>query len=75
MWFIFISARRFVAGLLPLQPCGWTGTGSFRREPPNSTGGTFTHVLRTLRGLLRVACLLQRTPPKLFFLFFGGAAQ
>ena len=41
-------------GLLnPLQPRGWTGTWPFRREPPNSTGGTLTHELRTLRGLLR----------------------
>src|SRR5262249_47449019 len=41
-------------GLLnPLQPRGWTGTWPFRREPPNSTGGTCTHELRTLRGLLR----------------------
>jgi hypothetical protein len=43
-------------GLLnPLQPCGWTGTWPFRREPPNSTGGTFTHERRTLHGLLRSA--------------------
>jgi len=42
-----------LSGLLSLQPCGWTDTRPFRREPPNSTGGTFTHELRTLRGLLR----------------------
>ena len=47
-------------GLLnPLQPCGWTGTWPFRREPPNSTDGTFTHELRTLRGLLRVGPFLS----------------
>ena len=41
-------------GLLnPLQPCGWTGTWPFRREPPNSTGGTLTREHRTLRGQLR----------------------
>src|SRR5439155_9046200 len=42
-----------MSGLLSLQPCGWTDTRLFRREPPNSTGGTLTHELRTLRGLLR----------------------
>ena len=36
-----------------------TGIRSFRREPPNSTGGTFTHELRTLRGLLRSAMFID----------------
>ena len=46
-------------GLLnPLQPRGWTGTWPFRREPPNSTGGTLTHERCTLRGLLRGGLLI-----------------
>jgi hypothetical protein len=46
MWFIFISARRFCAGTaFPSSLAAWTGTWSFRREPPNSTGGTCTHEL------------------------------
>jgi hypothetical protein len=50
-------------GLLnPLQSRGWTGTWPFRREPPNSTGGTLTHEPRTLRGLLRSAMSIE-TPP------------
>ena len=53
-------------GLLnPLQPCGWTGTWPFRREPPNSTGGTLTHEHRTLRGLLRSGMFIA-TAPRLF---------
>ena len=43
MWFIFISACRFCAGTA--FPSTWTGTRLFRREPPNSTGGTCTHEL------------------------------
>ena len=44
MWFIFISARRFYARTaLPSCLAAWTGTWPFRREPPNSTGGTLTH--------------------------------
>jgi hypothetical protein len=39
--------------LYPSGLAAWTGSRLFRREPPNSTGGTFTHELRTLRGLLR----------------------
>jgi hypothetical protein len=54
MWFIFISARRFYARTaLPSCLAAWTGTWPFRREPPNSTGGTLTHEHCTLRGLLR----------------------
>ncbi len=46
-------------GLLnPLQPRGWTGTWPFRREPPNSTGGTLTHERCTLRGLLRSGLMM-----------------
>ena len=52
-------------GLLnPLQPRGWTGTWPFRREPPNSTGGTFTHELRTLCGLLRGNLFIEPRTPK-----------
>ena len=44
MWFIFISARRFYAGTaFPPNLTVWSGIRLFRREPPNSTGGTFTH--------------------------------
>jgi len=39
--------------LLPSPPCGATGTGLFRREPSNSTNGTFTHERNHLHGLLR----------------------
>jgi hypothetical protein len=39
--------------LLPSSLAAWTGSRPFRREPPNSTDGTFTHEFRTLRGLLR----------------------
>src|SRR5262249_18571490 len=39
--------------LLPSCLAATTGIRLFRREPPNSTGGTFTHVHRTLRGLPR----------------------
>lgn len=55
-------------GLLnPLQPCGWTGTWPFRREPPNSTGGTLTHEQRTLRGLLRGDLSIEPAPaPSLY---------
>ena len=50
-------------GLLnPLQPRGWPGTWPFRREPPNSTGGTCTHEQHTLRGLLRGNLFVVRTP-------------
>jgi len=57
-------------GLLnPLQPRGWTGTWPFRREPPNSTGGTFTHERCTLRGLLRGGLFIACDAPRpLFFL-------
>ena len=56
-------------GLLrPLQPPGWTGSWPFRREPPNSTGGTLTHERCTLRGLLRsdlfIGCV---APPRFVF--------
>src|SRR5215831_21225027 len=63
-------------GLLnPLQPRGWTGTRLFRREPPNSTGGTLTHELRTLRGLLGGDLFIEGVRSLLLiFLFFGGAA-
>ena len=44
--------------LLPSPPCGATGTGRFRREPSNSTGGTQTHERNHLHGLLR--CDLKR---------------
>ena len=37
----------------PSTPRGGTGTRSFRREPSNSTGGTFTRVSRHLYWLLR----------------------
>jgi hypothetical protein len=43
----------------------WTGSRLFRREPPNSTGGTCTHELRTLRGLLRSAMFIASSPPPL----------
>ena len=39
--------------LLPSAPYGRTGTGLFRREPSNSTGGTLTHERNHLHGLLR----------------------
>ena len=39
--------------LLPSPPCGATGTGLFRREPSNSTNGTFTHERNHLHGLPR----------------------
>jgi hypothetical protein len=39
--------------LLPSPPCGATGTGLFRREPSNSTNGTFTHERNHLHGLLQ----------------------
>ena len=61
-------------GLLnPLQPHGWTGTWPFRREPPNSTGATFTHEQHTLRGLLRGDLLIEKLEAITFLLFFGGA--
>src|SRR5262245_33164926 len=58
-------------GLLnPLQPRGWTGTWPFRREPPNSTGGTCTHELRTLRGLLRGGLFIATNGPQLILFVF-----
>jgi hypothetical protein len=62
-------------GLLnPLQPRGWTGTWPFRRESPNSTGGTFTHEHCTLRGLLRGGLFIDCASTASLFLFFSGAA-
>jgi len=48
--------------LLPSPPCGATGTGSFRREPSNSAGGTLTHERNHLHGLLR---RLLTLPPEI----------
>src|SRR5437867_3866791 len=45
----------------------WTGSRSFRREPPNSTGGTFTHESRTLRGLLRSDLFIVIAAPTFYF--------
>jgi hypothetical protein len=55
LWFIFIQAHRFYArtAYSPRPLAGPTGTGPFRREPFNSTGGTCTHERNHLRGLLR----------------------
>ncbi len=51
LWFIFIQAHRFSAPTaLPSTPRGGTGVEPFRREPPNSTGGTFTHELASFIG-------------------------
>src|SRR5205814_465666 len=52
-----------------------TGIRSFRREPPNSTGGTFTHELRTLRGLLRGGLFIAEPATLPLFLFFSGALR
>src|SRR5712672_2089875 len=50
-----------------------TGSRPFRREPPNSTDGTFTHEQRTLRGLLRSCLFIACARPNPFLLFFSGA--
>ena len=47
--------------LLPSPPYGATGTGPFRREPSNSTGGTLTHERNHLHGLLRRIRTLPRS--------------
>jgi hypothetical protein len=49
--------------LHPSSLAAWTGSRSFRREPPNSTDGTFTHEQRTLRGLLRSAMSIAANAP------------
>jgi len=51
----------------------WTGSRSFRREPPNSTGGTFTHELRTLRGLLRGGLFIETAHPTIASFCFSAA--
>lgn len=70
MWFIFISAHRFLAGLLPLRPYERTGTGLVRREPLIRRVGlapTVTHPSRAAAsGLFIVtqrflySCVFQR---------------
>ena len=61
---------------LPSCLAAWSGIRSFRREPPNSTGGTYTHELphpsRAAAGwpVYRVG---RKSFP--LFLFFGGAAR
>jgi hypothetical protein len=57
MWFIFISAHRFLAGLLPLHPYERTGTGLVRRESLTRRVGlapTVTHPSRAAAGDLFV---------------------
>src|SRR5206468_7844931 len=60
---------------LPSGLAARIGIRLFRREPPNSTGGTCTHELRTLRGLLRGGLFVASNTPEACFLFFGGAAD
>ena len=48
---------------LPSCLAARTGIRLFRRESPNSTGGTFTHELRTLRGLLRGNLFIEHQDP------------
>ena len=56
--------------LYPSRLTAGTGSRPFRREPPNSTGGTFTHELRTLRGLLRSAMfIVAAANPKFLCVF------
>jgi hypothetical protein len=50
--------------LLPSSLAAWTGIRLFRREPPNSTGGTFTHEFRTLHGLLRSDMVIATDPKR-----------
>ena len=50
MWFTFVTARRFIHRLLPLAPRGATVDDVFGREPPNSTGRTFTCVSARFAG-------------------------
>jgi hypothetical protein len=65
MWFIFISAIGSLPRLLhPSRLAVWTGSRLFRREPPNSTDGTFTHEHRTLRGLLPGCLFIEPCGPK-----------
>jgi hypothetical protein len=59
--------------LYPSSLAAWTGSRPFRREPPNSTDGTFTHEQRTLRGLLRSYLIIARDAPDRLPLFFSGA--
>jgi hypothetical protein len=74
MWFIFISAHRFFAGLLPIQPYDWPGTGWFRREPLNSTSETCTHVNTPFTGCCGLP-VYSRTRPSYHLLFFSGARR
>jgi len=46
--------------LHPSRLAARTGSRLFRREPPNSTDGTFTHEQRTLRGLLPGCLFIER---------------
>ena len=48
--------------LLPSCLAAATGIRLFRREPPNSTGGTLTHERRTLHGLLRSDMFIVPAP-------------
>ena len=43
MWFTFVTARLFQLPPLPTPPRGDAVEVVFRREQPNSTGGTCTH--------------------------------
>ena len=54
----------------PSTLTGWTGIRLFRREPPNSTGGTCTHELRTLRGLLRGGLFIANERPQIILFVF-----
>ena len=60
--------------LNPSRLAAATGGRLFRREPPNSTGGTCTHELRTLRGLLRGGLFIERNHHPRFF-YFSAARQ
>ena len=50
MWFTFITARLFHLPQLPTPPHGDAVEVVFRREQPNSTGGTCTHVQASFPG-------------------------
>ena len=76
MWCIFISARRFYAGTaLPSCLAAWTGTRLFRREPPNSTGGTCTHALPQPSRVAAGWPVYRSAHVQIPFLFLGGAAK
>ena len=59
--------------LHPSRLAAWTVSRLFRREPPNSTDGTFTHEQRTLRGLLRGLPVYRTTRPQISSFCFSAA--